>query len=64
MANITIEYSEPDADPEIATVLLDGEPVIFLTRADDETHDLLVKLASNARTVAEAVVTKLKKSEQ
>jgi hypothetical protein len=58
MAQITIEYSDPNADPETATVLLDGEPVIFLARGDDEDHTLLVKLATNARTVAEAVAAR------
>ena len=61
MAQITIFYSDPGADPETAMVLLDGEPVIILTRGDDEDHEYLMKLATNARAVAEAVSAKYEK---
>lgn len=58
MAQITIEYSEPNADPETATVFADGDPVLIIARGDDEDHDLLVKLATHARLVAELVAAK------
>lgn len=64
MATITIVYSQPDPDgnPETATVLLDGEALIIITRGDDEDYDYLVKLASNARVVAETVLATMAKA--
>jgi hypothetical protein len=59
MILVTIVYSDPAADPETATVLLDGEPALIITRGDDQTHELLVTLATHAKTVAQAVVAKL-----
>lgn len=56
---ITIAYSEPEADPETATVRLDGEPVLIIARGDDQTHDDLETFATHAKVVAQEVVKKL-----
>lgn len=56
---ITITYSDPAADPETATVLLDGEAVLIIARGDDQTHEDLEMFATHAKLVAQAVAAKL-----